>query len=450
MAAVSLSTARPATALALLLALVALADGVRAAGYGSLYSDAELAHWRDRYRPGVMGNLHDVLMPRLEPAERRALANLRIEIPLRAEDGHPLNFYAYPSGTVVLPAMSLKFFDDMTIAYAWLWKNGYSPETALEYVGLLKYGKESDFGRWPKPLPALRIPANALDDQDVDSLAQKMFKSAVIFILLHEMGHVLYQHPGYGPGVPRGDARANEAAADAFALEVMRRLPAQPVGMFFFFQTMVYFGANRGDYDSDAAFQHALGEATHPLTPDRMRAIASILRARAGDFAAEYATRADGIEGARYLATQIDGVADIISDPDLQRLIAQTSRRTTLASLAPRRPGETLAAGAPAASAEAFSGTYDGTITGGGESFAVRMVLQRSGQRVRGMYSYGAGVGQLDGSVEGDTAYFQWISGGEFGRAHLSVNGAGLEGSWGYGDSGVGGGTWQLRPFAAQ
>ena len=370
--------------------------------FGSLYSDAELTHWAERYRPGIMGNINDVLLPRLEPDERRALGAFDVAIPLRAPDGNPLNFYAQ-NGTVVVPALSLKFFDDLSIAFAWLWKNGYSPETALEYIGLLKYGNEADYGRWPRPLTALRIPDDALNDPDVDSLSQKMFKSAIVFILLHEMGHVLYRHPGYGPGVARADARANEAEADTFALEVMRRLPAQPTGMVFYFQSLVYFGANRGDYASDTDFNAALDDATHPVTPDRLRAIARILQDRADDFAAEYPTREQGVTAATYLAGQIDGIADIVADPDLQRLIAQTSRRATLAALAPRRPGETLAAGAPATHAGEFSGTYDGTISGGGETFSVRMILNRDGARVGGFYNFGAGIGQLEGTIEGTT-----------------------------------------------
>src|SRR3546814_15677356 len=82
--------------------------------------------------------------------------------------------------------MSLKFFDDLAVAFAWLNRNGYSPETVLEYVGMLKYGREGDFGRWPQPLRSLRIPDDALTDPAVDSLAQNIFTSGVIFVLLHE------------------------------------------------------------------------------------------------------------------------------------------------------------------------------------------------------------------------------------------------------------------------
>lgn len=427
-------------------------EGAVARDYVSLYDDETLAHWRDRYRPGIMSNLANVLVPNLTPAELSALRGLTIDMPLRAATGGPLDFYAIGPATVVLPALSLKLFDDLSVAYAWLWKQGYSLETALEYVGLLKYGRESDYGRWPQPFEALGIPDDALDDPDVDSLAQKIFKSAVIFILLHEMGHVLHQHPGYGPEVTRQEARANEAEADAFALEVMRRLPAQPTGMFLFFQTLVYLGPNRGDFDSEAAYQRALEQSTHPLTADRMRAIAGLLRRHSSDFANEYGSREEGLAAVTFVADQVDGVADMVADPDLQRLIAQTSRRATLASLAPRRPGETLGSGDPTdrpeEAAGGFSGTYDGVITAAGVDFPVRALFTRSGDRLTGFYNFGAGVGQLDGIIEGDTAYLEWRSGPERGRARLTAAGDTLSGTWGYFDSVEDGGTWQLGPVA--
>ena len=444
--AARLGAAAIALAAALLLGPAAAAAAER--GYASLYDDAELAHWAERYRPGILSNLDEVLRPVLTRDELRGLRDLRVDIPLRAASGHPLDFYALASGTVVLPAMSLKFLDDLSVAFAWLNRNGYSPETVQEYVGMLKYGREADFGRWPEPLRALRIPDDALTDPAVDGLSQKIFKSAVIFILLHEMGHVLHGHPGYGPLVRRADARANEAEADAFALEVMRRLPAQPTGMFLFFQLMAYAGPNRGDFDGDAAWRQAMGQATHPVTPDRMRAIADILRRHADGFAIEYENRRTGRENVLFTADQIALVAETLSDPDLQKLVAMTSRRVTLAGLAPRRHGEKLG-GAPAATAAAFAGAYDGSIEIEGQAFDVRLVLVRDGQRVSGLFSIGAGVGELDGVIDGETLFYAWRSGGDAGRGTMAREGDGLAGRWGYRDSAVDGGAWRVRPAAS-
>lgn len=417
--------------------------------YSGLYDDATLREWAGRYRPGIMSNLRDVLIPNLSPEERRGLSRLKIDIPLRSEfdDVGPLDFYAKLDGTVVLPAMSLKFFDELSIAYAWLFINGYSPETVLEYVGLLKYGDERKLGGWPRPFAALRIPANALDNADVDSLSQKIFKSAIIFILLHEMGHVLYRHPGYGPNVARADARGNEAQADRFALEVMRRLPAQPTGAFLFFQTMSYFAPNRGDYRTEAAFQKALDQATHPLTPNRMRDIAKLLRERKVDFAREYRSRDAGLRAVETVAREISGIADTLSDPDLQRLIAQTSRQATLVTLAPRKHGEKIGRTpdrqAPAAGG--YSGTYDGAIVLNGERFPMRMQLQRNGSRVVGIYTYGAGFGQIDGEVQDGKLYYRWQFGTATGRGTITDRNGQVSGTWGNGSSATDGGDWSAR-----
>ena len=428
------------------LCLMPFAAQGEARSYASLYDDAELEHWAGRYRPGIMSNLEQVIRPALTRAELRGLDRLRIDIPLRAASGHPLDFYALGSGAVVLPAMSLKFLDDISVAFAWLNRNGYSVETVQEYVGMLKYGREADFGRWPPPLRALRIPDDALSDPAVDGLAQKIFKSAVVFVLLHEMGHVLHGHPGYGPGVRRVDARANETEADAFALEVMRRLPAQPTGMFLVFQLMAYAGPNRGDFDSDADWRRAAEEATHPVTPDRMRAIAALLRRHADAFALEYENRATGRQNVLFTADQIDQVADILSDPDLQRLVATTSRRATLAGLAPRRHGELLGTeGGPAGAAADFSGAYGGSVEIGGETFDAQIVLVRNGDRVSGMFSIGAGIGQIDGRIEGGTLYYSWRAGPDTGRGTMKADGPGLSGRWGRGRSAEDGGAWRMR-----
>jgi hypothetical protein len=63
---------------------------------------------------------------------------------------------------------------------------------------MLKYGEPERFGgRYPAPLPALQIPGDALGDSVVDEQAQKLLKSAIIFLVLHELGHVLHGHPSY-------------------------------------------------------------------------------------------------------------------------------------------------------------------------------------------------------------------------------------------------------------
>ena len=100
----------------------------------------------------------------------------------------------------MLPALSLKFLDDLCTAYAWLQIKGYSLETVSEYTAILKYGRPppggfppharnvhdrqqdtparrraDDRDRYCRPLKALHIPENALDER---ALAQAEWKIA--------------------------------------------------------------------------------------------------------------------------------------------------------------------------------------------------------------------------------------------------------------------------------
>lgn len=441
-----------AAALALAAALAGFAPtAARAGDIDALYDDAVLGQWQPRYAEGVRWNYENVLRRRLTADERRALADVTLEFPLRSPVFEPFAFYAEPPH-VVLSTLSLKFFDDLCVAYAWLSRNGYLFETAFEYVAMLKYRRAADFGgRLPAPFAALRIPDSALADKAVDELAQKLFDSAVLFILAHELGHIVRNHPGYGPGVARAEARANEIEADAFALELMRRIGALPGGMAVFFQILAHGAPNRGDFADDAAYDAYLARATHPVTGERLRAMAAGLAAAPDSFAQGFSDPARGREATRFIATQLDQIGDFLDDRDLQRLIAQRARRTTTVSLVPRRPGELIGRDPDrrpdARAMRPFDGTYDGEVTIGSDRLDIRSILSRNGERVTGEYTYGAGSGRIDGLVAGNRLVFRWQEGSQTGRGELVVeaDGSGFAGTWGNGDQVSGGGTWNGR-----
>jgi hypothetical protein len=429
-------------------ALTALAPAtVRAADIDSLYDDDFLRRAQSVYAEGIRWNMQNILWRRMTPDERRALSAVELDFPLRSPEREPFAFMA-SGNRVTMSVLSLQFFEDLTDAYAWLWANGYTVETALEYVSMLKHRRAADFGgRLPEPLVAIRAPKNVLADPRVKSMANRIFDSAVIFILLHELGHIYHRHPGYNAGLPPERVRANEAAADAFALEIMRRIGTLPAGMFFYFETMAYGMKNRGDFDSDAAYDGYLANALHPVNAARMRAIAGAMKAAPEDFAQEFDNPAQGRAAVLSIAKQIEDVAAFEDDRDLQRVIAERARRTTLASLAPRRLGEQLGREPNQASGQAFDGTYDGAFTAGARSLNIRMILRRVGDRVSGQYDYGTGPGQVDGLVVGDRLVFRWQEAGLTGGGELvmDADGAGFTGTWGNGDASSGGGTWTGR-----
>src|SRR5262249_37293805 len=76
---------------------------------------------------------------------------------------------------------------------------------------------------------ALHPPESSIDPKIVES-AEGIFNDAAYFVLLHEYGHALYRHPG-NVMVPPAESRANEEAADLFALSVFARRESPPAGV---------------------------------------------------------------------------------------------------------------------------------------------------------------------------------------------------------------------------
>lgn len=452
-----MSAGRMAGRLIAILALVAslsLHGGVEpalAGDYSSLYDDATLEYWQSRYRKGLTTNLNEVIMPRLTAAERQALAAVRLDLPLRVPDQEPFAFYSSgPPYTVTMSVASLKLFDDYCIAVAWLQANGYSIETAAEYVSMLKYRDPGAIGgSYPPLLDTLGIPGNALDNPRVNDIANRIFNEAIFFVLVHELGHVLYRHPGYGPHVPRAQARANEAQADAFALDMMRRVEAEPLGMTFFYLMSAHGLPGRGDFGSEAEYASFLAEATHPLTSDRMAALADSIEQGAGVYARDEADPAASRERLAYIVTQLREVAGILGDVEIQSLIARRGRSTTPQMLAPRRPGALPAPalanrGGDLADRPPFDGVFEGEFSDGTASLPMRTILRRNGDQVNGEYYYGGGSGQIFGLIEGNTLYYQWQEGGASGYGYLELDADGrtVAGRWGNGESMDNGGDW--------
>jgi hypothetical protein len=429
------------------LALVAVA--AKAGNIDALYDEATLKYWQPRYAKGLNSNLRNVIFPRLTAEESQRLAGVRIDVPLRVESHEPFAYYT--SGTpwvVTISAASLKFFDDFCVAVAWLQANGYSIETATDYVSMLKYRTPAAVGgRYPLPLDALQIPGNALDDQRVDNIANRIFNEAIFFVLAHELGHVLHRHPGYGAGVTRAEARANEAEADAFALDMMQRAEAEPTSMAFWFLMAGHMADGRGDFASDAEYETFLSESTHPLTGDRIAGLADRLVASADEFARNESDQAASVSRIHYVADQLRQVAGILADPGVQALSANRGRSMMPAMLGPRQGDQLPGAGAAAATAglAAFHGTYEGEFSDDTGSLPINTVLRRNGDHVTGEYYYGAGAGQVVGLVQDGTLYFQWQEGNATGYGYLESDDGGetVSGRWGRDDSMDNGGTWR-------
>jgi hypothetical protein len=316
---------------------------VRAAAQtvANMYERAAVGREQARLASRVNEVWMKAFKPNLTPDEQRALAGVTFQTPL---DGDPvLGYFSNSRSKVVtMPAISLLFFEDLCTAYAWLQRRGYRLETIEEYVTMLKYKNAAAFGgRYPPPLEALGIPADALSDSGVSDLSLRLRNTGYAFILGHELGHIRFQHVGY-KGVPIATAQASETEADQFGLELMRRVSEIPMGAMIFFQAVIYYFENRADFPSDAAWQAYLAkEATHPLTAARLQALSRRASAMADDFA-HGPNRAAAVAVMRSIGDQFAVFAKSLDDPDLARVMRAKAERLTPATLRPRRGRENI------------------------------------------------------------------------------------------------------------
>jgi len=321
--------------------LVALESaGADAQTIANMYDRAVVAREQPRLASRVNEVWIKAFKPNLTPDEQRALSGVTFQTPL---EGDPVIGYVSRGRVVTMPAVSLLFFEDLCVAYAWLQRRGYRLETIEEYVTMLKYKEAAAFGgRYPTPLKALGIPGDALTDPGVNDLSLRLRNTGYAFILGHELGHIRFQHPG-NDAVPVAVSQANETQADQFGLELMRRVSEIPMGALIFFQAGIFYFDNRADFPSEAAWQAYLSkEANHPLTAPRLRALSSRVSALADDFARGQPNRAATTETIRSIGDQFAEFAMFLDDPTLQRVMRAKAERSSPATLLPRRERETL------------------------------------------------------------------------------------------------------------
>jgi hypothetical protein len=403
--------------------------------------------------------MYDIgIFPVLLPEEKEALAEMEIQFPLVGEDdtqNNPLAFYATSNPpTVIMPIQSLKFLDDLSIAYAWLWVNSYELETVTDYVAMLKYHKE-DFlnGKFPPPLVALRIPDNAIENPEVDELALRFFNSARAFILAHELGHIYHRHPGNNR-VPFETSQNNEEEADLFALDIMARTSTIPMGSYLFFLVLAHWDNNLSDFQNSAEWQAYLAGSTHPLTARRMNVMGSYLSKSADSFTQNEPDPTVALDVIDFIANGMADIADLLEDPDIQLSMKLKGQATDLVFLAPRYPGilpceHWQALDSSQEISSAFQGIYMGEYIrnladSSTEELPMCMILNRKNERVTGFFSFGLGEGTIVGQIVGDNLIFNWQWGQTNGKGKLEATqqDGGFSGVWGYNDSQDNGGEW--------
>lgn len=401
--------------------------------------------WQQEFREFTLMNYRGLMQPLLTPAEARRLGNVQVDFPVAPHD-QSFNFHSYSDGRVVMPVASLLFYKDLAFSQAWLSTHGYSTQPVLDYVSILAHG---GLERWPEaqrlPRPALGIPANAGEDARVVARYEQYLLDVVLFILGHELGHIL--HGFEGPNSPDfARRRQSERAADEFSLELFRRLQRPPLGAPLYFATtsrllpVANFAGDRADWDA------WLMQRTHPLDGERIGAAAQFIEQHRADFARGFAQ--PGTAALRLDATLLElrNLAAIADDRSASLTQADCVATYLPPDLKPRRgnipdinaqPGERFA-NVP------YSGVYEGKLRSSksGQSTALRLVLRREGSSITGESQYLCFRGRVDGEVADDgSAFLRWYVGSI--RRSISARsdalGRRIDATWKSDDPAVGG-----------
>lgn len=306
------------------------------ADVSAMYPRSELDNAAPRLTAAVT-KIYDLgVKPHLTREELSRLRAFGFHFPLPSPGDEVLNFYANDAGgkpIVVMPILSLKVVEDMATTYAWLYQNGMSLATIDLYFAMLRHKPKRDLpeGKYPPLLATLGIPANALKDAQIDQLSLSFRNQAFAFVLVHELGHILHKHRDYDT-ISKAQARADEAEADRFALDVLARTQTAPLGAILFFQAQVYSHPHRGEFaDRQAWEQYLLTTSTHPLTVDRIAAM--------GDYIEGPLVRGRVKETAVWssIAVKLRAMVRIMEDEPLQRCTARVAAAADLSILKPRK-----------------------------------------------------------------------------------------------------------------
>jgi hypothetical protein len=323
-------------ALVLCLFIACSAPAPCSADVSSMYARSELEEAAPRLTAAVT-KIYDLgVKPHLTPDELSRLRDFGLRFPLPSPSDEVLNFYADEAGgkpIVVMPILSLKVVEDMATAYAWLYHNGMSLGTIDLYFSMLRHKPKGDLpaGKYPPLLATLGIPTNALQDAKIDQLSLSFRNQAFAFVLVHELGHILHKHKGYNL-ITKAQARADEAEADRFALDVLARTQTAPLGAILFFQAQVYSHPHRGEFADRQSWQeYLLTTSTHPLTVDRIAAM--------GDYIEGPLVHGRVKEMALWssIVVKLRAMIRIMEDEPLQRCTARVAAAADLSVLKPRK-----------------------------------------------------------------------------------------------------------------
>lgn len=311
-----------------------------AAAPAPLYDDLTLAKAKQVYRDGLQANFQTLKEGVADPSLRARASAAELKLPLHGR--HPLDYYAISGQLEVhVPIESVKFLDDISTAYTYREARHCDPSAVFDYAGMLSVPQRAV--GLPRPYEALSIPSDVLaKDKEAYEASGKLLKSAVYFIMAHELGHVVLGHPG-NDATETGISQQHETEADAFAIDAMAQIGVVPVGMVVYLRAATYYEAPPSNLDQDAYETYMKEFSTHPITTARLRAITTAIRARRAAF--EEKSPGAVIDN---VVREIDGLAALLRQVDMRRFQRIRSEERPLESLrgcsewapGPKQPSE--------------------------------------------------------------------------------------------------------------
>lgn len=243
------------------LASILLCAPAAAKDFSGLYQDDALLRVQQVYGQNIRAVLFEDIAQHLTDNEKDSLRGVDLNIPLRTSSAGLFDFsMGLESGVLTASALSIKFLDDLAIAFSWYEVNQLDSQHIARYMSRLF----NDAEYIEAPLPALNVPDKAWAlNADVDDMSQKLLKSALAFLLLHELGHWHHQHKPYS-AISHRRAQAQEIESDSLAIEVMGQMSTPPYGIVTWFMVTGLMAPDN--------------PTTHPLSSTRLQSIALALK----------------------------------------------------------------------------------------------------------------------------------------------------------------------------
>ncbi|HXQ01882.1 MAG TPA: hypothetical protein VN801_02850 [Candidatus Udaeobacter sp.] len=413
-----------------------------------LYPEEKLQADAARWSEQIQAEYRDTILPQLTDEERSALGTVKIKVPLSGPNGDPFSFYTDDKGTIYLPALSLRFFSDLCVANAWLNAHGYDGTTVRDYVGvLLREATLSPGAPLPAVFRTLGVPDNAREESAVANRVDRNFGNTIVFLLAHELGHALKKHDTHSRDPVQ--KQRQEIEADAFAIEVMRRIGQVPLGVEFWFD-VERIGHVQGirrvasaRFPTEAEWQKYLAGLDHPVTSERLDALATAVEKAPDSFARNQADQARWTRNSKIFAQYMRLGAPSAAIGAARVAEYERVRDLHLEDLKPRKAAFTM----PGSEQEpAFNGLFAvrRTAAEGGQD-RMDLLLLRMGDDVTGGYSNGKIDGFIQGDIRNGVLHFTWREGNANGHGVAQEQGEILRGTWGLGESEQGAGEFSAE-----